>query len=489
MPRTDDASAPDSAVRARGASLVADERQAPDRLIPATPEDVLSDQVLPALGHGDPAEANPVHGDPVGAFQAERDAAGSHPADGHPGEGAGRAPAHRSTSRTITSRTATADQAPTRAEAAGVTAAGVKSTSVQASGANADGVKVDGVVAGGPEGAVKAAGSAIGEPEGGDPEGGGPGAGSVGRIGGLLPRRRPGDGGEASGDDVDLVDALAPTTHRTVADWLAERSSAATRQARLQVLAAFLRWLRATEPALDLLAVTGAHLDAYCDGALAGTLITGVRTPGRPLAKTTVSRKRAVLSSFYTFAWRSGAVRHDLTDPGPAALTRKERLLLRRGIARLAADGRAAEAAAVALLDATGAPPASLAGLTLQDLRAVVDGEPAIVTVHNSRGDLVAFPIPPLARPLLVERYGAGTAGEPLIRRPDGQPVDARWLGAALTQAALAGGLPRRRAELLDPQMLRAATATELIRDRAARPKTAQSRTVQPKAAQSKTAT
>ncbi|MFC7586146.1 hypothetical protein ACFQYP_22170 [Nonomuraea antimicrobica] len=67
--------------------------------------------------------------------------------------------------------------------------------------------------------------------------------------------------------------------------------------------------------------------------------------------------------------------------------------------------------------------------------------------------------------------------------------MDARWLGAALTQAALAGGLPRRRAELLDPQMLRAATATELIRDRAARPKTAQSRTVQPKAAQSKTAT
>ncbi|MFD0475620.1 hypothetical protein ACFQ0B_50925 [Nonomuraea thailandensis] len=144
-----------------------------------------------------------------------------------------------------------------------------------------------------------------------------PAALSVGRIGGLSPRRRPGDGGEASGADVDLVDSLAPATRRTVAAWLLDKQSAATRQTRLQVLAAFVRWLRSVDPAIELLAVTGAHLDAYCDAARAGKLTIGVRNPGRPLSNATVSRKRAVLSSFYTFAWRSGVVRHDRTAAVP----------------------------------------------------------------------------------------------------------------------------------------------------------------------------
>ncbi|WP_043635159.1 site-specific integrase [Nonomuraea candida] len=297
---------------------------------------------------------------------------------------------------------------------------------------------------------------------------------SVGRIGGLRPRRRPGDGGEVPGADVDLVDALAAPARRTVAAWLLDKRSPATRQARLQVLASFLRWLRTVEPELEPLAVTGAHLDAYCEAALAGALTIGVRNPGKPLARATVARKRAVLSSFYTFAWRSGVVRHDRTPvsrPAPArdarTLTREDRRLLRLGIARLAAEGRPAEAAAVALLDATGAPATALAGLTLQDLRAVTAGEPAIVTVHDGRGDLVAFPVPPPARPLLRTLSAMRTAGEPLIRRADGRPVDVPWLRAALTAAALAGGIPRRRAELLDPHMMRATTVTELLRDQA----------------------
>ncbi|MGR6918567.1 hypothetical protein ACU635_30330 [[Actinomadura] parvosata] len=296
---------------------------------------------------------------------------------------------------------------------------------------------------------------------------------SVGRIGGLRPRRRPGDGGEASGADVDLVDALPPATRRTVAAWLLERQSAATRQARLQVLAAFVRWLRSVDPAIELLAVTGAHLDAYCDAARAGKLTVGVRNPGRPLSRTTVSRKRAVLSSFYTFAWRSGVVRHDhaavVPRPAPprdpAVLGRADRRLLREGVARLAEEGRAAEAAAVALLDATGAPVSALAGLTVQDLRAVTAGGPAVVTVHDGRGDLVAFPVPPPARALLRALSAARTPGEPLLRRPDGRPVDVQWVTAALTAAALAGGVPRERAELLDPHMMRATTVTELMRD------------------------
>ncbi|MGW4798093.1 hypothetical protein ACWEPC_37305, partial [Nonomuraea sp. NPDC004297] len=144
---------------------------------------------------------------------------------------------------------------------------------------------------------------------------------SVGRIDGLSPRRRPGDGGAAPAADVDLVDDLPPDTRRTVVAWLLDKESAATRQNRLQVLAAFLRWLRSTDPAPDLLAVTGAHLDAYCEAARAGTLTIGVRNPGKPLSRATVSRKRAVLSSLYTFAWRNGVVRHDATATATEATT------------------------------------------------------------------------------------------------------------------------------------------------------------------------
>lgn len=326
-----------------------------------------------------------------------------------------------------------------------------------------------------PDGAAAGAGTALPGSAGiweGGPGGTGSwvvGAGdeSVGRIGGLRPRRWAGDGGEVPGADVDLVDALAEPVRSTVAAWLRDKPSPAARQGRLQVLAAFLRWLRAVEPDLEPFAATGAHLDGYCDAALAGTLTIGVRTPGKPLARATVARKRAVLSSFYTFAWRSGAVRHDLEIGDVGTLTRQDRRLLRQGIARLAADGRPAEAVAIALLDATGAPADALAGLTLQDLRAVIAGEPAIVTVDDGRGHLVAFPIPPVARPLLTALSSTRTAGEPLIRRADGRPVDVRWLRAALTDAALAGGIPRRRAESLDPHMMRATTVTQLLRERA----------------------
>lgn len=273
------------------------------------------------------------------------------------------------------------------------------------------------------------------------------------------------------GADVDLVDGLPPETRRTVIAWLSENVSPAARQTRLQVLASFLRWLGAAEPDVEAADVTTTHLDAYCEAALAGSLTVGVRHPGRPLARATVARKRAVLSSFYTFAWRTGAARHEWpprTDAtrDPRLLSKDDRRRLREGAARLAAGGRTAEAVAVALLDATGATADALAGLTLQDLRAVASGEPAIVTMHDARGDLVAFPIPTPARPLLCDLSSERKAGEPLLTRADGRPVDVRWLRNALTDAALAGGIPRRRAELLDPHMLRATTVTEYLRDR-----------------------
>ncbi|MEV0521257.1 hypothetical protein [Nonomuraea sp. NPDC050405] len=299
---------------------------------------------------------------------------------------------------------------------------------------------------------------------------------SIGQIAGLRPRRRPGDGGEVSHADVDLLDALDPSDRRTVAGWLEAGSSPGTRRVRLRVMASFLRWLRVAEPDADLLAVTGPQVDRYCDAALDGRLPGGEAGPGRSLAGTTVARKRAVLTSFYVFAWRCGATRpgrppaagaaDGRAGNGAAALTRDERRLLRRGIERLAGEGRAAEAAALALLDATGAPVEALAGVTAQDLRTVAgvgggDGgeQAAVVVVRAGRDDRTAFPLPPLACRLLRELHPGRSGAEPLLRRDDDEPVDSAWLGAALTSAALAGGIPRRRAARLDPRMMLAAPA------------------------------
>ncbi|WP_188193210.1 hypothetical protein [Nonomuraea sp. SYSU D8015] len=298
---------------------------------------------------------------------------------------------------------------------------------------------------------------------------------SVGQLAGLRPRRRPRDGGEVTGADVDLLDALDPLTWRTVAAWLHGKPSAATRQVGLQVLASFLRWLRSKEPALELLAVTGSHLDAYCEAARIGAL---PRTPARPLADKTVARKRSALLSFYAFAWQCGVVRHNPV-PGPRGvrvrradaartLTREERRLLRQGVARLAADGRTAEATAVALLESTGASADALAGLTRQNVHGVPDGtgsQPVVVTLYRGRDDVAAFRVPPLVRPLLRLLCASRPAGEPLIRRPDGRPLDQDWLKGALADAALAGGIPEHRARHLHPNMLRAATVTDLLHD------------------------
>ena len=85
-------------------------------------------------------------------------------------------------------------------------------------------------------------------------------ADSVGRLEGLHRRHLKAD--------VELIDALDPLTRRTVAAWLADRPSPARRQACLRILASWLRWLRAAEPALEPLATCGAHVDAYCYAAL-----------------------------------------------------------------------------------------------------------------------------------------------------------------------------------------------------------------------------
>ncbi|MGV9308976.1 MULTISPECIES: hypothetical protein [unclassified Nonomuraea] len=283
----------------------------------------------------------------------------------------------------------------------------------------------------------------------------------VGQIPGLRPRRRPGDGGTVSGADIEVVDTLDELSRQTVTAWLQSTPSPAARQTRLRVVAAFLRWLRATEPGLGLLSVTGAEVDRYCAAARAG----GLSTP-KPLSGTTVARKRAVLTSLYTFAWRSGALRasrHATQTPAeggdsgaPGVLTRDERRLLRRGIARLAADGRSAEAAAVGLLEATGACGDVLADVAPQDFRLVADGdgEHLVIVIHTSRDDIVAYPVPSAVRSLVRALCHDRAATEPILRRDDGKPVDQEWVAAALTQAALAGGIPEHRAVGLDPRSM-----------------------------------
>ncbi|MGW4412736.1 hypothetical protein ACWEJ6_52740 [Nonomuraea sp. NPDC004702] len=50
-----------------------------------------------------------------------------------------------------------------------------------------------------------------------------------------------------------------------MAGWLQHSTSVSTRQTRLQVLAAFLRWLGTLTPPVALLEVTEDHLIAYRD--------------------------------------------------------------------------------------------------------------------------------------------------------------------------------------------------------------------------------
>ncbi|MFD1935489.1 hypothetical protein ACFSKW_28855 [Nonomuraea mangrovi] len=254
-----------------------------------------------------------------------------------------------------------------------------------------------------------------------------------------------------NGADIDVVDALDELSRQTVTAWLQSAPSHGLRKTRLRVVAAFLRWLHAAEPALGLLAVTGAEVDHYC-AALAGGLAGG-QGVSRPLANATVTRKRAILTSLYAFAWRSGALRtsqraakaaEDSNSGTSGGFTRDERRLLRRGIARLAADGRSTEAAAVALLEATGACVDVLATVAPQDFRLVADGdrEHLVIVIHTSHDDFVAYPVPSAVHSLVRALCHGRPAAEPILRRDNSKAIDQEWVSTALIQAAIAGGLP-----------------------------------------------
>ncbi|MFC7723188.1 tyrosine-type recombinase/integrase [Nonomuraea recticatena] len=310
---------------------------------------------------------------------------------------------------------------------------------------------------------------------------------SVGDIAGLRPRRARRDGGEVPGADVDLVDALDRRTWSVVAAWLADSPLASTRQTRLQVLAAFLRWLQSLTPEVPLLAVTEDHLIAYRDAAGNGLLTVGVRIPGKPLAARTIAKLRNNLSSFYTYARRRKVI-----DANPATDVRAPRVSsegstealipaahqqVREGIAKLAGQGHLAEAAVIALLDDIGARAGAVSRLTVGDIRTVTatDGSRhTVVRFINKGGKTVELPIASELGRTLMQRLGAGRAAtELLFTRDDGGPIDRWWISAALTAAAIAGGMPAQEAAALHPHMLRATTITELL-DAGARPEEVQ---------------
>ncbi|WP_248966358.1 tyrosine-type recombinase/integrase [Sphaerisporangium perillae] len=298
---------------------------------------------------------------------------------------------------------------------------------------------------------------------------------SVGDIAGLRPRRRRGDGGEVPGPDVDLVDSLDRDTFGVVAAWLRDKPSAATRQTRLQVLAAFLRWLDTLE--LPLLQVTEDELLAYRDAAATGTLTVGVRTPGKPLGPATVAKQRNILSSFYDYARRRKVLTHnpalDVRPPAVSrdgtteALTVAEQYQVRAGIITLA-DERPVAAAAVALLAGIGTRIGALPALTVGDIRTAREADGSrhtTVAFRNKGGKTERLPVPSLAAELLQALRAHRPAIALLFAREDGRPVDRWWVSTAITQAAIAGGIPKERARALHPHMLRATVLTQLLEE------------------------
>ena len=301
---------------------------------------------------------------------------------------------------------------------------------------------------------------------------------SIGDIAGLRPKRGRRDGGEVPGADVDLVDALDRRTWNVVAAWLQDSPLASTRQTRLQVLTAFLRWLETLNPAVQLLEVTEDHLIAYRDAAGNGLLTVGVRTPGKPLQPRTVAKMRNNMSSFFSYARRRKVVTNNpaadvrpprvSTEGSTRALPAPAHRQVRQGIFALREQGRLTEAAAVALLDDLGARVSALPALTVNDVRAVTEADGSrhtIVKFINKGGKVVQLPIRESTRDLLQPLRDGRPGTALLLTRDDDEPIDRWWVSAALTAAAKAGGMPHEEAEALHPHMLRATTITELLDD------------------------
>ncbi|MFF4197901.1 tyrosine-type recombinase/integrase [Nonomuraea sp. NPDC001831] len=300
---------------------------------------------------------------------------------------------------------------------------------------------------------------------------------SIGAIAGLSPRRERGDRGEVPGADVDLIDGLDRPTWNVVAGWLQHSTSVSTRHTRLQVLAAFLRWLRTLTPPVALLDVTEDHLIAYRDAAATGALTVGVRKPGKALGPATVAKQRHNLSSFYGYARRRKVIAYNPTadvDAPPVstegstrAFTPVQHRHMRAGVAKLAATGQLAQAAAIALLDDVGGRVGLLAGLTVGDIRTVTESDGSrhtVVRFRNKGGKYAQLPIPDADTIAMLQQLRQGKhADDLLFTREDGWPIDRWWVTAALKAAAAAGQMPTEEGEKAHPHRIRATVITELL--------------------------
>lgn len=262
------------------------------------------------------------------------------------------------------------------------------------------------------------------------------------------------------GDEI----VLDPIARSAVVHWLSSASKQDLHRSRRFALASFTQWLDATYPGVGLLAATGAHLEEYCEAARVGRLSTG----SGPRTAATVTRIRAVLLSFYRFAWRQGMVNQAPQEDAQASgegdlriapLTRVERRHLRDGAAKLAAAGQLQEAFTVAFLEATGVEPTAMIEVTVDDLFVARPGQsrPTRITIRDPRGDLVAHPVPSEVQPWLWALSRSRASGDVLIGGDDGSPVSLRWIRCALIAAALEGGIQERRANQLNLNMLRTA--------------------------------
>ncbi|WP_214410151.1 tyrosine-type recombinase/integrase [Sphaerisporangium fuscum] len=190
-----------------------------------------------------------------------------------------------------------------------------------------------------------------------------------------------------------------------------------------------------------------------------------MRTPGKPLSATTVAKQRNILSSCP--APQGAHAQPGARRPPARGLPRRHhRGTDRRGAVPAARRHRPAAAAAVALLASIGTRIGALPALTVGHIRTAREADGTRHTTlrfRNKGGKTESLPVPKLAAELLQPLRAGRPASALLFRREDGRPVDRWWVSAAITQAAIAGGVPKKRARALHPHMLRATVLTQLL--------------------------
>ncbi|NUP40914.1 MAG: tyrosine-type recombinase/integrase [Streptomyces sp.] len=300
---------------------------------------------------------------------------------------------------------------------------------------------------------------------------------SVGDIAGLRPRRRPRDGGEVPGADVDLIDALPrdddPTTGQragwpTVAAWLRAGKTATTRRARLAAVAKFVRWWARTAPGAGLWQATEDVMVAYLDQVGTGSgPAAHLNRGGKALAPATLAWHLANLKSLYGYAARRRVIDHspaqwvEAPEVGKVgttpALALPEGTALLRGAQAIAAE-HPADAAAVALLAITGMRAGELENLTVGRIERTAGHW--VIRFRLKGGAVIVVPLPQVLMALLRPLQAGRRPNDLLLQRTDGRSFD-RWRQqTALRRAARAAGLEVAK---LTPHMLRATAATLLL--------------------------